>query len=656
MRDLLVITNNPKRASYRQRIEIYLDSLQANGVDYQVEILPSHILERRKLFGRAKDFRVVFLHKKCLNFFDAHYLRRCSKKIIYDFDDAIMYSPNNPASDRGSHFRRFSRMVGLSDVVIAGNSCLAEYATRFNSNVRVLPTGLNTQLYSVKAETQQDDTVRLVWIGAKSTLQYLKQIKPAIEEIGKRYGNVVLKIICDDFFELDNMKAEKCRWSLQSQYFDLASSEIGLGPLPDNRFTRGKCGFKILQYQAAGLPVVASAVGVNSQLVRDTINGYHAQNITEWVDKISLLIENPDLRKQMGQAGKIQVKGFDSHIIGKKLCTLITNCIEKYVCSYDVKPAHRTTTSTPGTCKSKVPIVSICIPTYNRKKYLKETIDSILAQTYKDYEIVIVDDGSTDGTKDMIKQLGIPVIYHWQDNSGDAATRNRLVKLSGGKYISFIDSDDLLLPDAIERMIRVMDTETEDIIVYGSYYRIDQNGKIYGRCKRKLYSGNVTKYLFQTIFVHSCGSMFPKRILKDFPVFDTSLKVCSDYDMWLRLSAKYRFVALPEPTFKRRRHSGNLSGASFENCFTELQVLRHFYYEDVGKELVPERIAMKVFSKESRRTGRCAVREGLYDRACQLLGESFHQYPNLKSLMSLTRAKFVRQLAQLHSALKKQMN
>ncbi len=293
---------------------------------------------------------------------------------------------------------------------------------------------------------------------------------------------------------------------------------------------------------------------------------------------------------------------------------------------------------TDNTNQPNTPKVSVCIPTFDRKEYLKETLDSILAQTYKNYEIIIVDDGSTDGTADMITSLGYPITYHWQQNTGDAAARNKLIELAKGDYISFIDSDDLLVPDAVEKMVEAIQAQPDEAVVYGSYYRIDEAGKVYGKCKRKLRSGHITKYLFQTILIHSCGSMFPRKMLKTASPFDDSLKVCSDYDLWLRLSAEYRFIALPEPTFKRRRHLSNLSSYSFENCFTEFQVLKRFYYEKGGKELVPEKIAKKAFGKQARRAGRCALREGLHDQACQLLSQSFRQYPNPKSLISWTRA------------------
>lgn len=276
--------------------------------------------------------------------------------------------------------------------------------------------------------------------------------------------------------------------------------------------------------------------------------------------------------------------------------------------------------------------VSICIPTYNRKSYLKETIESVLAQTYKDYEIVIVDDGSTDGTEEMLKQAGYPLRYHWQQNSGDAAARNKLVELAQGRYIAFLDSDDLLMSDAIERMTRAVVAESKEVIVYGPYLRIDENGQVFGKCKRKLYSGNITDRLFQDILIHSCGSMLPKRVLEEAGGFDTSLPVCSDYDLWLRLSLKYCFIALPEPTFKRRRHSGNLSLRSTQNRITELKVLERFYYERGGNATVPKRIAMRRLSKEGYRAGRAAIKEGLTETARQLLSQSFRRYPNFKSL------------------------
>ncbi len=636
--NILVIISNPKRASFRQRIAVHLNTLHANNINCKVAKLPPGPLARRNLFQQAQDYDCVILHKKALNYLNTLWLRRYSNKLVYDFDDAIMYDVGKPDKLSLKRQKAFQRTASIADMVIAGNHYLAEHTTKYNNNVEVLPTGLDTKPYRIERKNKTGKYIRLVWIGSKSTLRYLAEIKPVLEEIGSRFENVVLRIICDQFFELQNMKVEKRIWSMKTEVSDLINSDIGLAPLPDNRFTRGKCGFKILQYAAAGLPIVTSPVGVNSEYVKNNVTGFHASSTSQWIDRIAKLIKNADMRKQMGNAGRDYVRKYDIDIIGSNL-----NCLlEKYIERKEPKTGE--IFEFPGVVTKKSsdsykPIVSICIPTYNRKEYLRETIDSILTQTYKDFEIVIVDDGSTDGTEEMIKELDFPITYYWQQNSGDAAARNKLIELAKGKYISFIDSDDLLMPDAIERLISVMETENGEVIVYGSYYRIDENGKIYGRCKRRLYSGSITKYLFETILVHACGSMFPTKILRESPAFDKSLNICSDYDLWLRLSIKHRFIALPDPTFKRRRHSTNLSIASFENCLIEYNVVDRFYHDLGGKEVIPKATAAKVLSRKKLRAGRYAVREHLYDQACELLGQSFQERPNIKSLLYLARAK-----------------
>ena len=326
--NLLILTNNPSRASFRQRIAIYQDFLQANGINCEAMRIPSASLARRRLFRQAAKYNGVFLHKKGLNFIDAFFLHKYGKKIIYDLDDAIMYKDKTPERDSRVRFRRFARSAKLADMVIAGNSYLAEHALRFNRNVVVLPTGLDISAYKVQTGIQNDGKIRLVWIGSRSTLKYLAEIKPALEQIGSRFSNVILRIVCDDFFDLKNMEVEEIQWSQEKQAMDLATSHIGLAPLPDNRFTRGKCGFKILQYQAAGLPVVASPVGVNSEYVRQNVTAFLATNNKEWTETITQLIENPRLRREMGNKGLEQVRNFDTNIIGKKLLELIKNCLK----------------------------------------------------------------------------------------------------------------------------------------------------------------------------------------------------------------------------------------------------------------------------------------------------------------------------------------
>jgi glycosyltransferase involved in cell wall biosynthesis len=279
------------------------------------------------------------------------------------------------------------------------------------------------------------------------------------------------------------------------------------------------------------------------------------------------------------------------------------------------------------------PTVSVCIPTYNRRDYLRQTLESVYAQTYRDFEVVVVDDGSTDGTAEMIKNSDYNVRYFWQANAGLAAARNKLIELATGHYITFIDSDDLLMPDALERMTKAAEDEDEPVAVYGAYLRIDGQGNVIGRCKRTLRTGHITRYLFEDILVHSCGSMFPKKILQEAGGFDTSLPLFCDYDLWLRLSTRYKFIALKEPTFKRRRHSSNLSAASAANKMGELEGLRLFYYEKSGSSFVPQRVAMRRFSEEEYRVAKAFLKDSDFRLAAGHFRLSFQQHLNFKALL-----------------------
>jgi len=328
---VLILTNNPSRASFRQRIWVYLDILRENGIECEIARFPSYPLARWKLLRQSVKFEVVFLHKKRLNFIDALWLRHSARRIIYDFDDAIMYDDKKPAKPDHKRLKSFERTAKLANMVIAGNSYLASHARNFNENVEILPTGLNVSECKDNICRPDEGKVRLVWIGSKSTLEYLSEIKPALEEVGSRFDNVVLRIICDEFIEVQNMEVEKCRWSLEKQTLDLAESHIGLAPLPDNKFTQGKCGFKILQYAAVGLPVIASPVGINAKYVQDRENGFFAVSCSDWVDKMLLLLKEPELRKRMGSAGKAYVQQFDLGPIGSRLCKLVQRCLEDVV-------------------------------------------------------------------------------------------------------------------------------------------------------------------------------------------------------------------------------------------------------------------------------------------------------------------------------------
>jgi len=311
---------------------MYTDRFARDGIRATVVRLPKEASKRWRVFQQARAYDAVLLHKKTLTAVDAILLRRFARRIIYDFDDAIMVSADHPQRDWSSRRARFRRTVRLADAVIAGNEYLAGQAKRYGAEVRVIPTGLDTGMYEGKLSSRPDGATRLVWIGSSSTLKYLEILLPVLEDIGRRHSNVVLRIICDCFAELSHMKVEACLWSQHDHVEQLLSSDIGLAPLPDDRFTRGKCGFKILQYAAAGLPTIGSPVGVNTEFIGPERRGLLAETPEQWADAIERLLGDVDLRRQMGEAARQFCQSFDSSVVGQKLVSVLHQVVGESAC------------------------------------------------------------------------------------------------------------------------------------------------------------------------------------------------------------------------------------------------------------------------------------------------------------------------------------
>ncbi len=210
---LLVLTNNPDRASFRQRVSVYRDILADRGVQTEVAGAPRGFFRASRLFRRARHFDAVFIHKKKFNLLDAFALRRHSRRIIYSFDDAVMLDHTRPESDSRAHYVPFRRIVRLADMVIAGSNYLAERARPFNANVHVLPIGLDTRDYGIEDAPPRDGSIRLVWVGSRSTLGYLRSIDPVLDRLAARFAHVTLRVIGDEFPRTGRMPVETIPWS-----------------------------------------------------------------------------------------------------------------------------------------------------------------------------------------------------------------------------------------------------------------------------------------------------------------------------------------------------------------------------------------------------------------------------------------------------------
>ena len=318
-------------AASRYRVLQYIPYLESRGVEAEVRLYPRTLKENFRFFKELSQYDIVFLQRKRFSQPRLALLRKKAKRIVYDFDDSVMYR-NSKAKDplSSTRRRRFIQMAKNSDFVIAGNEFLKSQVLPLNQNVDVIPTAIIGERYQLKTYPAQPGRVVLGWIGDHGSIHYLEKMKPIFERIGEKYPHAELKIVCDIFFDCDRIKVVKKNWSLEEEVQDLQSFDIGLMPLVDDPWSWGKCGLKIIQYQGVGVPVVCTPVGINKDLVEDAKNGYWALTPEEWERKLSMLIENSELREQMGREGRKKVmEDYTYQVCAPRLFSVLTRIMEK---------------------------------------------------------------------------------------------------------------------------------------------------------------------------------------------------------------------------------------------------------------------------------------------------------------------------------------
>ena len=204
--------------------------------------------------------------------------------------------------------------------------------------------------------------------------------------------------------------------------------------------------------------------------------------------------------------------------------------------------------------------ISVIIPTYNRRNTLPRAVESVLNQTYKPIEIIVVDDGSTDGTKEMFSEMYPLVRYIYQVNSGVSSARNTGIKSASGDWIALLDSDDEWLPDKLDRQVKLLQDNAEIRFCHTNEIWIRNNVRINQKKKHQKYGGNIFKKCLDICRISPSSSLFHTSVINDVGLFDESLVVCEDYDLWLRITSKYTVLFLDQPLIKKfGGHSDQLS-------------------------------------------------------------------------------------------------
>ncbi len=304
---------------YHYRIYPFIDE-QTNRILYQ----PGYVLQKvwgilkgyfRRIYHVCQSIKadVVLIHREAtplgppwVEWLIGKVLKR---RIIYDFDDAIWLIDQSGVNNWISMLKWTSKVASIcqwSYRVSVGNTYLADFAKHYTLNTVVNPTTIDTEHYHCSLADHQLRPVTIGWTGSHSTLKYLSSVERVLIQLSKSYDFKFLVIANrPPSFNLENL--EFITWSQASEIADLARIQIGIMPLTDTPWSRGKCGFKALQYLSLGIPAVVSPVGVNSEIVQHQIQGFHATTESDWYQHLEQLLIDAELREKMGKAGRQRV-------------------------------------------------------------------------------------------------------------------------------------------------------------------------------------------------------------------------------------------------------------------------------------------------------------------------------------------------------------
>jgi glycosyltransferase involved in cell wall biosynthesis len=302
-----------EQPSFRHRMRSLIGTLESAAWTVRAERFPSgryglRTWERRSLLREAD---VVVLHQIKLSAIEARLFAAFARRRIFDVDDAIYVRKPRRLGEAPDESpwrkKKFAATCRWVDVVAAGNDVLAGVARATAQSVAILPTSIDTAVYRPTTATAADPPT-IVWIGSPENLVYLEMIRPALARLAGRYPTLKMRVVCSRFPDWPEVNIEGIAWSSATEAHSLAGAHIGVMPLADDAWARGKCAFKLLQYMAAALPCVASPVGANTEAVIDGFNGFHARTPDEWERSLESLIQSPELRARFGANGLAHVE------------------------------------------------------------------------------------------------------------------------------------------------------------------------------------------------------------------------------------------------------------------------------------------------------------------------------------------------------------
>jgi len=316
--------------SQRYRFEQYFDFLNKNGFECHLSpiitekddavfykqgklfqkgwILVKSILRRISDWRRFSDYDIVFVQREALMIGSTFFEKKIAKsraKFVFDFDDSIWLMDTSEGNKKFEWLKnplKTAKNIALADRIFAGNAYLANYAKHYNTNVALVPTTIDTDFHKPVNIAKNNDKVTIGWSGSITTIKHFEYALPYLTKLKNKYGNKIeFAVMGDPSYINEELGIKGIKWSADTEVQVLNSFDIGIMPLPDDEWAKGKCGLKGLSYMACGVTTIMSPVGVNNDIIEHGVNGYLASSEEEWINYLSLLIEDAELRKRIGE-------------------------------------------------------------------------------------------------------------------------------------------------------------------------------------------------------------------------------------------------------------------------------------------------------------------------------------------------------------------
>jgi glycosyltransferase involved in cell wall biosynthesis len=358
---LFIVDHHLNRSpSQRYRFEQYLNYFKSQGFNWELSeiitkkddkifyhpgnyfkkaiiILKSFFI-RLKDLHRSKNYDIIFIQREALligsSFFEKQFYKKSN--VVFDFDDSIWLLDTSPENKKFEFLKNSDKTkvnIANAHAVIAGNTYLANYANQFNKNVTIIPTTIDTSIHKPISKNISSETKKIVigWSGSISTMKHFEMAIPVIKELLIKYPNQLeIHVIGQAAYKNKELEIISKSWHSDTEVADLNCFDIGIMPLPDDEWAKGKCGLKGLSYMACGIATVMSPVGVNTEIIQHNYNGYLATTQNEWLDALSTLIEKKEVRELIGRRGFETVANRYSIEANKHLYLDVFNSLIKY--------------------------------------------------------------------------------------------------------------------------------------------------------------------------------------------------------------------------------------------------------------------------------------------------------------------------------------